>query len=157
MLQTRHWADTPSLWAHTLSVNPASFVASHKLATIAEDRGDRQTALSLYNDAIGRRPDHALSHQSKGFLLIAMGRKDEALEPLQTARRIYGSWVGPNRGDLGLVSYTLGLLLLERGQMDEAIEVLEEAQACMPGNAEVQRALREARQTRPATTRVTSP
>jgi len=157
LLQARHWADTQSLWAHTLKVNPASFVASHKLAALAEDRGDRQTALSLYDAAIRRRPDHALSHQSKGFLLIAMGRKDEALESLQTARRIYASWTGPHRGDLGIVSYTLGLLLIEKGRMDEAIEVLEEALSCLPADRHVQQALREARDARPAATQVISP
>jgi Flp pilus assembly protein TadD len=94
------------------------------LARVRNERGDRTGALDAADQAIHLDPTSADALHQRGRALMELGRVDEALVALTTARTL--------DADNGYIANTLGLLLIQSGTPSEAIEPLEAAKLALP-------------------------
>lgn len=93
---------------------------------LAEDEGDQEKALDLYDQAIKVEPDHPEANFRSGWLLDLRGSDEEALERY---KRVAGG------GSLYVSALTnLGLLYDEMGRYEPAIACFEQALRLEPGS-----------------------
>jgi tetratricopeptide (TPR) repeat protein len=78
----------------------------------AERRGELQSALDLYANAVAAQPDSALAWYNYGDVLLALKRYEEALQPLSKAIELSPRTV--------LFHYDLGLALFRLDRHEEA-------------------------------------
>lgn len=88
-------------------------------ATLAAERGDQETAATLWRAHLERHPETAEGWYRLGLYAVKEGRDAEAAEWLERARRL-----DPSLPD---IQGHLGRCLLKSDRVDEAAEVLEPA------------------------------
>jgi tetratricopeptide (TPR) repeat protein len=87
------------------------------LALVARDQGKEVEAIQMLEKLLQRYPDHGLSHEVLGGLLVSAHRYPEAENSLENAVRLNPKSVKAN--------YQLGLLLARMGKKSEADKHLE--------------------------------
>ncbi len=88
--------------------------------------GAHDDAIAAMHQALARRPEDPLYHNTLGSILATAGRYDEAAEAFAQAARL--------KPDLAGAWYNLGVLLVRSMRNDEAAEALRKAVALEPGN-----------------------
>lgn len=83
-------------------------------------RGRHEDAIKIYRRLVEVRPDILSAHQQLVESLLALDRRDEAIEALEAALRYH-----PDNLDLYL---TMGRLLEQAGETDRALEIYDRAQ-----------------------------
>lgn len=99
------------------------------LARVRMDRKDFEGALGAADAAIELNGDCVEALHQRGRALAALGRNDEAIAALESARE--------RDPEHGYVANTLGLLLIQSGRFDEAVPLLEVAKGKLPNVAYV--------------------
>ena len=77
-----------SIYASILDAVPNHADALHLLGLAAHQFGQKEQALTLLTHAIQCRPDIAGFHNSRGVVLAAMERGEEAIQAFQDALRL---------------------------------------------------------------------
>jgi tetratricopeptide (TPR) repeat protein len=112
--QTGHWQDTRSLFAHTVSVNPKSFVGHMMMGAIhSRDKRDAD-AIDAYNVALSVKPDDAHAHYNLANIYVREENIRAALPHYEAAVRRM-----PNDAD---VHFSYGSALARIGNYDAAAE-----------------------------------
>jgi tetratricopeptide (TPR) repeat protein len=156
--QAAHWRDSRTLYAHTLSVNPQSWVSHNNLGLVYRDAGQMDEAIAHFQQALAIRPIYPEGHNNLAMALASAGRIDEAEAHVQEAirqdpddARSYSNLAGllASTGhrteaiahlrkaltlspSLANLHYNLGLLLLQEGNAAEAAPALETAVRLRP-------------------------
>ncbi len=112
--QARIYRDADTLWQHTLSQNPQSWVAHLNLAQIHHLRRDREGFITHMEEAVRLRPTNANGHKVLGDALSAMGRYDAAAAHYTTALAYVP--------DDGQMHHNLANILAGKGALDEAVK-----------------------------------
>jgi spermidine synthase len=123
-----------------VAIRPDSHVLRFDLAEVLLLQEKTEEAIPHLEYASELRPAHFETLIRLGIAYGQVGRRDAAIETLERARRA---------GTMGsIVHKALGLLYLEAGRYDEAVEALDVARRVDPTDADVARALDEARRRR---------
>ena len=103
----------------TVARHPSRPQSTALAATLAAERGDQETAATLWRAHLERHPETAEGWYRLGLYAVKEGRDAEAAEWLERARRL-----DPSLPD---IQGHLGRCLLKSDRVDEAAEVLEPA------------------------------
>jgi tetratricopeptide (TPR) repeat protein len=165
--QVTHWADSITLFEHTLCVTPPNARVEELAGNARAGIGDYAGAAAHYQQALRIFPDLAGTWNEFGAALTRLGRDADAvkaftqavgLDPDSTTARYNlastlarlgrsGEAIGHFRivaaamPDFGRAHYHLGRLLAEAGRREEALDHLRTAASLLPGDLEVRGAL----------------
>ena len=78
-VQASHWKDDATLYAHTLALNPRSFMAHNNTGQMLEEEGRFEDALSHYRAALEAYPGWQDALNNIGNVLYKEGRYDDAI------------------------------------------------------------------------------
>ena len=120
--------EAAALYRRILATQPTHADALHLLGQLAESKGDHVAALALIEQAIASNGRTAAFHVSRGAVLLALGRAEEARRALQQALRL-------DRNSAEAHS-ALGNVLLRSGERNAAIDSYRRALAIHPRYAE---------------------
>ncbi len=95
--------------------------------TIQRNR-DYNSAVTIWQDAVEKRPNNPRAHYNLGVALGPAGKIDDAVEHYEQALRI--------KPDYAEAHYNLGVALGQLGKIDDAIEHYEQALRFNPGYAD---------------------
>ena len=127
----QHWRDTEALWSHTARVTEGTgnFGVYFGLAEYLRAHNRREDAVTWYQGAVQRNPDHFESRRALGLLLVDLNRLPEAGVHLAQAARL--------RPDEPEVQWQLGLTLASSGRVGDALPMLAEAARLSPASATI--------------------
>ncbi len=108
-----------TLWTDTLAKNPRCWVAYGNLGVAAAERGQLDTAIARYHEALKIGPDEARTHANLGSIFQRKGQLDNAVAEYREASRL-----SPRNVE---TYYSLGNIFLEEGQLDQAIAAFQSA------------------------------
>jgi len=117
--QTRVWANSETLFRHTLAVTTDNYSAHANLAAALEERGELNESLFHAQEAARLRPDSAEALSNFGASLARMGRLDEAIVQFEQAVHLE-----PGNAQM---HQNLGVALKQKGQNEEANAQFQEA------------------------------
>lgn len=126
--QAAVWRDSRSLFAHTLRVNPASWLSHGNMGVLLAEAGRTAEALARYRQALALNPDHHLTHNNLGLLLVQTGHTAEGIAHYRRALAIAPGYAEAYNN--------LGLALEVAGALDEAIVQFSKALEAAPDFAE---------------------
>jgi tetratricopeptide (TPR) repeat protein len=126
-VQITHWQGSISLFLHAIEVTKNNYVAENALGKAFELKGELARAAALYQDAVRIEPRYAVSRYNYGLALIALGRKEEALEHLAAAARL-----DPRNAD---AQFNLGVFFLQQKRFADAAECFEATLKLRPESA----------------------
>lgn len=121
------WADTPALFAHTLSIYPDSHVAMTNLANAKRRRGEIAESLALLEKAHQKKPQSTKILINLGTTLRQMKRFGEAIQRFNEALKI-----DPTHAE---AQASIGLVLADQGRFGDAEAAARKALAMDPANA----------------------
>ncbi len=107
------WQDSVSLFAHTLKLNPESYLVHRNLGLALVKRGDVKQGTVHLRRSAALRPDSPQALNDLGGALLLRGELDEATAVLREAVR--------RDVDHADAHYNLGLALARQGQPREAL------------------------------------
>lgn len=126
---SRVFYNMETLFQHTLSKNPESWVAYNNLAYTHEERGDLETASKYYRKAMEIKPDDPGVEVNLANLLEKKGSEEKTLE-------IYNKILSKNPGFIN-ARFNLANLLAGKGKIDQAIMHYRIALSQRPRDAEI--------------------
>jgi tetratricopeptide (TPR) repeat protein len=128
-LQSRTYADEPTLYQATLERNPGCWMAHNNLGLWYERDGDMPRAMAEYQSALLLKSDNETAQNNLGGILRQMpGRRDEAFGHLSEAVRL-----GPGNAD---AHNNLGVWHEDGGDLADAAAQFELALSSKPDDAE---------------------
>jgi len=129
MNQVLYWKDSYALWSHAVAVTSGNYLAHVNLGMAYQERGDPDSALTHFQEAVRVRPGYPESLNALGAALLRRGQLDEALPLFEQAKRI--------RPSFGSAHSNAGIVLARRGQVGQAIVEFMEGIRLDPGNGEM--------------------
>lgn len=128
-LQAQTWADSRSLFAHAVVVNPASAIVYNNLYALAMDERDGVEAEAQARKMLAIKPNDMLSTTNLAGALAMQERFAEAEKLYRDATTRWPDQLDPHIG--------LGLTLLDQHRRREALEAFEAALRISPANPQV--------------------
>jgi Tfp pilus assembly protein PilF len=127
--QVSYWRDNETLWTRALTSTVNNHIAHNNLGLVLASRGDIESAMDQYREALKINPRYARAHNSIGLALCLRGQSDAAIAHYQTAVEI----------DPGLAEFqnNLGIALAGRGRIGEAISCFRKALEINPGDPNI--------------------
>jgi tetratricopeptide (TPR) repeat protein len=126
-IQTGYWADSTSLWTHTLACTSGNYVAHNNLGIALADQGKLPEAIEHYKQALQFKPNFTDATLDLGIALAQQGKMQEATRYLWKAVRL--------KPQEPKEHCNLGNALAEQGQYPEAIQQYQEALRLKPDYA----------------------
>jgi tetratricopeptide (TPR) repeat protein len=117
--QIGFWANSQSLWEHSLAVTGPNHMANLNLAVDLVRRHDFADAKKLLDDELSRRPDDALVNNAYGAMLANQGDHLGAIQHYEAALRSDPRYA--------TATYNLGTQLAAVGRRDEAVMQFQRA------------------------------
>ncbi len=124
--QAHVYKDLETLWSDTLEKNPAAWLAHNNLANVRLERGETESAIVGYRQAVLLKPDYYEALANLGAALLQRGAIDEARMHTEAALRIAPTFV-PARVNRAALS-------LRDGRLADAMGDLEPVMSQDPGN-----------------------
>ena len=129
MAQTRHWRDSMTFNAHTLAINPRSWMAFHNLGLWYLDHNQLDQAIAQYEKALVLKPNSFKAYNNLGMIYDRLGDKERAIAAYKQALVI--------KPNYPLVCNNLAVIYKGLKRYDEAIVYYQRALALDPEFAEV--------------------
>lgn len=123
-VQAGHWADSASLFRHSLAVTGENPVALNNLGAGLSRKGKPAEAIPLYERALELQPFYPRALDNIGVALLAQGKLDEALAKSRAALEQDPKFVNAH--------VTVGRILAKKGDVDGAKKSFEEALRLAP-------------------------
>ena len=168
--QASTWRDSETLWTHALTCTTRNGLAHNNLGVTLSGRGQVDSAIAHYQQALEIKPDYAEGHYNLGNALAGRGRVDSAVAHYRQALEVKPDYAEAcnnlgnalaGRGqidsaityyrktleikpDYAEAHYNLGIALAGRGQIDSAIAHYQQALEIKPDDAEVHNHLADA-------------
>lgn len=117
--QTRVWANSETLFRHTVAVTADNYSAHANLTAALQEQGKIEEALFHAREVVRLRPHSAEAHSNLGVALARTGRLDEAIVSFHEALRL--------RPDYADGHHNLALALSQSGKTAEALQEYAEA------------------------------
>lgn len=117
--QIGFWRDSVTLWERVVAVDPEHHLGWHRLGVARHRREQHDGALAAYDRALELQPDRdgANARYDRSLTLLALGRRDQALDELQRVLRASPAHPGALR--------VAEDVLVGLGRRAEAMELLE--------------------------------
>jgi len=112
-MQVGHWANSITLFSHTLKVTGSNYLAHLNLGKALNDEGRDDEALQHYSAAVRINPNSAHAHVNFASALLARGKITEAVNHLNYALKL--------DPDFAEAYNNLGLAYVRRGQIEDAV------------------------------------
>jgi Flp pilus assembly protein TadD len=125
--QTKMWANSETLFRHTLAVTTHNYSAHANLSAALEEAGQLEESLFHAREAARLRPDSPEAVSNWGAALARVGRIAEAITTFREVLRLQPKYADGHRN--------LAIALLQSGQVTEAIEHYAEAVKLSPDQA----------------------
>ena len=122
--QSRMYADVETLFRTTVDRNPDCWMAHHNLARVLAERGELDSAIIHYRNALELKPDFAEAHYNLGNALARRGEFDSAIAHYQKALELKPNYTKAH--------FTLAVVLVGRGRVDSAIAHYQKALELKP-------------------------
>jgi tetratricopeptide (TPR) repeat protein len=113
------WHDDISLWTDTIKKSPDSDNVHDNLGVALADKGDLDTAIREYEEALAINPNYFWAYNNLGGALSKKGDLDAAIKAYQEAITLNASYFQAH--------YNLGNALAKKGDLDAAIKAYQEA------------------------------
>lgn len=127
------WRDELVFWGDVVAKNPESHRGHLNLGLVHKARGERESMLFHYREAVRLKPDYEVAHNNLGNAWLEAGRPDRALEHFDAALR--------SRPDYRVALYNSGRALAQAGRMEQAVARLRGVLALEPDHADAWYAL----------------
>lgn len=111
--QVRLWADSITLFTHTVRVTSGNYVILNNLGMALAEAGEGDRAIEQFREALRIKPGYIKSLNNLGLVLANRGRSAEAAGYYREALRI--------KPDYAQAHNNLGIALKQMGSMEEAI------------------------------------
>ena len=125
--QLDHWANSMTLFQHSLRVVPGNYVGHNGLARAFEAQGKTAEAISHFEEALRIKPGFTDGRYNLARILAAQGRQDEAI-------RLYSESLERRPGFVQ-ARINLANILADQGRLNEAIDHYNQALQVKGGNA----------------------
>lgn len=126
--QTGIYRDLETLWTDTLARNPAAWLAHNNLGNVLLDRGEADSAMAHYREAVRIKPDYYEALGNLGAALLRRGAVEEARTKTDEALRLAPGYTP------ALVNRAA--ILMRDGRPDDAIVQLQSVLSQEPENSE---------------------
>ncbi len=112
-IELKHWQNSETLFSHALDVNPDNFLAHTNLGVALSKRGDKDSAMTHYEEAVRLNPTYPEALNNLGNLKAQKGFLEEAKSLFERALT----------RDPNMISakYNLGLLHYNTGEKMQAV------------------------------------
>jgi tetratricopeptide (TPR) repeat protein len=128
-VQVGYWKDSTALFEHALAVTANNSVAHNNLGVALSDRGEIESAVAQYREAIRIDPLYADSHNNLGVALAKQGKLEQAAEEYREALRLLPRGAFENRLELHI---KLSSIRMKQNQFPEAVEMLGQVLEAAP-------------------------
>src|SRR5579872_4814471 len=88
---------------HALATKPDHFLAHYAKGFLHRTRGEHDTALAAFTEALKYNPDFARGHAQRGAQLVYLGRPDEGIAEVEKAISL-----SPKSPSLGMFHWIIG-------------------------------------------------
>ena len=126
--QTRVYRNLETLWTDTLHKNPSAWLAHNNLGNVLLDRGNADSAMTHYREAVRLKPDYYEGLGNLGAALLRLGAVEEARTRTDEALRTAPGYTP------ALINRAA--ILLRDGLPDDAIVLLQSVLGQEPANSE---------------------
>jgi protein O-mannosyl-transferase len=130
--QAKLWRSTETLFAHTLSVNPRSYLGSFSIADELIHMARFDESIPWLNRSLAINPDYQNANIALGLALSQTGQPDQAIEHYTRILAQRPSTVGTRARQVSSIHNNLGLLLLQNGRSSEAVPQFRQAVEIFP-------------------------
>jgi tetratricopeptide (TPR) repeat protein len=117
--QLSHWQNSSTLFTRALEVTEKNYVAHNNLGVALKEKGDADSAILHYREAIRIAPDYWLARRNLGDELRLKGNLSEAMVQYAALLRV--------RPNDDLTRHSLGMAFALSGNLDEAIKHFRES------------------------------
>jgi len=117
--QIGYWADSVSLFEHTLDVTVNNGIIHNNLGMALAKQGKTADAIAHYHEALNIDPFHARAHNNLASALYDLGRTEEAIHHYSQALKIIPTYAEAHNN--------LGFVLFMKGRTPEAVHHYTEA------------------------------
>ena len=128
-LQLGYWQNGETLFRHVLAVTRENYVACEILGKIMDNKGEKEAAFTLFDEAVRIEPRDPLAQYNLGTALMKKGKVEEAIGHFAIALKLDPKFADPHSN--------WGKALLDEGKLDEAEVHLSRAVELQPDNAEM--------------------
>lgn len=158
IIQVGYWADSDTLYAHALEVNPSSFVAENNLGQIREHEGKLDDAIALYRGAIEADPGQPKPYSNLAIALAKAGKRAEAIHVIYEMLDLEPTLpAGLRTLDVPQTHDLLGQLFMKEKQYPRAVDEFQKAVELKPDDAQYRRDLEDAKKNAPELAPSTAP
>jgi len=112
---------------HALTTKPDHFLGHYAKGFLHRTRGEHETALAAFTEALKYNPDFARGHAQRGAQLVYLGRPDEGIAEVEKAISL-----SPKSPSLGMFHWIIGRARFFKGQYAEAIPSLQRSVRLWP-------------------------
>jgi tetratricopeptide (TPR) repeat protein len=130
--QARMWRSTESLFSHTLSVNPQSYLGAHAIDEEHLRAGRFDQAIEWAIRSLAINPDYLKAQIDLGLAWAQKGESTRAIDHYMAALSKNPSTVGTRAKSVASLHNNLGMVLLQQGREEEAVEHFRKAVGIFP-------------------------
>lgn len=130
--QARLWRSTEPLFAHTVKVNPKSYLGSFCIGDELMRAGRLDEAIAWLEKSLAIKPDYLDTVLTLGMAFTHNGQPDKAVELYNLALAENPSVVGTRAKHVASLHNNLGMSLLQSGRKEVGIEHLRKAVEIFP-------------------------
>jgi tetratricopeptide (TPR) repeat protein len=130
--QARLWRTTESLFAHTLEVNPRSYIACYCIAQEHLQAGRLDKSLEWLTKSLAFNPNYLTADIALGLVWAKKGARVQAIEHYRSVLARKPSTVGNRARLVSSIHNNLGMLLLQMGLEAPGVEHFKEAVRIFP-------------------------
>lgn len=125
--QARHWRSTQTLFAHTLTVNPRSYLAHYSIGTELLDAGRTDEAAARIEAAVRIRPDYLSAQVALGNAWLRQRRFQDVIDYYQSVFGRAPNVAGKRAAFVSIMHNSLGMALANVGRAAEGARHFEAA------------------------------
>lgn len=131
--QVKRWANSVTLFEHTIEVTENNWVAHYNLGLALASQNRIQDAVFHYKESLRIRPEQPSVHNNLGLLLGRQGKNERAIQHFEEALQL-----NPNHYS---AHNNMGVVLCNMGKVDEARSHFQEALRIKPDFQDAKRNL----------------